>query len=183
MGSRPGRVDLSRDDELDAVLEAAYPRLMAYARLLTGDRVQAEDVVHEAFVRYLRRSRRGEIREFIPYVRRAIVNEVVRAAGRRRREPRPEPQRAAYPQDTVIEHETLRDWLTRLPARQRVAIVTRYYLDMSEQDTAAVMGCSVSAVKSLCSRGITVLRNAEDIQMTKGVLAPQSRQTITGLEA
>ena len=39
------------------------------------------------------------------------------------------------------------------PARQRAALVLRYYEDLSEQDTAAVLRCSVAAVKSLVARG------------------------------
>ena len=43
--------------------------------------------------------------------------------------------------------------LATLPARQRAALVLRYYEDLSERDTAPVLGCSVAAVKSLVARG------------------------------
>lgn len=146
------------DDEFDAVVASAYPGLLAYAQLLTRDRAQAEDVVHEALVRCIRRARRTTIRQLVPYARRAVVNEVIRSADRRRmRTELIEPQ-SVHPQDVVIVQQTLRGWLAGLPARQRVAVVSRFYLDLSEQDTADVLGCSVSAVKSLCQRGLAALR-------------------------
>lgn len=174
-----GGGDLSSDDEFDAAAAAAYPRLLAYARLLTGDPARAEDAVQEALLRCLRRSRRAEIREFVPYVRRAIVNEVFRSTARRRREPRPTPPRTVHPQDAVVEQDALRDWLAGLSRRQRVAIVSRYYLDMSEKETAELMGCSPS---SLCNRGIALLRDAEHIRAAAGVRVRQKRAANTGWE-
>jgi RNA polymerase sigma factor (sigma-70 family) len=47
--------------------------------------------------------------------------------------------------------------LAALPTRQREAVVLRHYLDLSERDTAEVMGVSAGAVKSYCSRGLTAL--------------------------
>ena len=48
--------------------------------------------------------------------------------------------------------------LQLLPHRQRVALVLRFYEDMSEQQTANVMSCPVGTVKSLVSRGLKTLR-------------------------
>jgi RNA polymerase sigma factor (sigma-70 family) len=48
--------------------------------------------------------------------------------------------------------------LAQLPPRQRAALVLRYYEDLSEQDTAATLRCSVAAVKSLVARGSGALR-------------------------
>jgi len=48
--------------------------------------------------------------------------------------------------------------LRRLPRRQQVAVVLRHYCDLSEAETAAVMGISVGAVKSTTSKGLTALR-------------------------
>lgn len=48
--------------------------------------------------------------------------------------------------------------LAGLLARQRAALVLRYYEDLSERETAEVMGCSVAAVKSLVARGGETLR-------------------------
>jgi RNA polymerase sigma-70 factor (sigma-E family) len=48
--------------------------------------------------------------------------------------------------------------LVQLPAKQRTAIVLRYWSDLSEAETAAIMGCSIGTVKSATSRGLQRLR-------------------------
>ena len=50
--------------------------------------------------------------------------------------------------------------MRRLPRRQREALVLRHYLDLSEQQTADLMGCSRGSVKSHTSRGMAALRAA-----------------------
>ncbi len=54
--------------------------------------------------------------------------------------------------------EPLLDALATLNERQRVAIVLRYYEDLSEADIADAIGCRPGTVKSLLSRGLTQLR-------------------------
>jgi RNA polymerase sigma factor (sigma-70 family) len=54
--------------------------------------------------------------------------------------------------------EPLLDALATLNERQRVAIVLRYYEDLSEADIADALGCRPGTVKSLLSRGLTQLR-------------------------
>jgi RNA polymerase sigma factor (sigma-70 family) len=48
--------------------------------------------------------------------------------------------------------------LSRLPARQRAAIVLRYYADLSDPDIAATLGCRIGTVRSSISRGLATLR-------------------------
>jgi RNA polymerase sigma factor (sigma-70 family) len=48
--------------------------------------------------------------------------------------------------------------LQRLRARQRAALVLRFYEDLTEAQTAEVLGCAVGTVKSLVSRGLEQLR-------------------------
>jgi RNA polymerase sigma factor (sigma-70 family) len=48
--------------------------------------------------------------------------------------------------------------LRQLPDRQRTAVVLRYFEDLSEQETAGVMGCAVGTVKSTTARGAARLR-------------------------
>jgi RNA polymerase sigma-70 factor (sigma-E family) len=58
--------------------------------------------------------------------------------------------------------------VARLPKRQRAAVVLRYFLDLSEADTAKIMGCSVGAVKSHCSRAIRALRDDGGLHLSNG---------------
>jgi RNA polymerase sigma factor (sigma-70 family) len=53
--------------------------------------------------------------------------------------------------------------LRALPRRQQVAVVLRHYCDLSEAETAQVMGITVGGVKSQTSKGLATLR---------GVMAP-----------
>jgi RNA polymerase sigma factor (sigma-70 family) len=48
--------------------------------------------------------------------------------------------------------------LEDLPDRQRAAIVLRFYEDLSERDTARVLGCRIGTVKSAVSRGLKHMR-------------------------
>ena len=54
--------------------------------------------------------------------------------------------------------ETMHRILLELPQRQRAAIVLRFYEDLTDVQTAAVLGCSPGTVRSLVSRGMQTLR-------------------------
>jgi RNA polymerase sigma-70 factor (sigma-E family) len=130
------------------------------AVLLVGDRDRAEDIVAEAFTRVLPRWRLGEVVDFGPYLRAAVVNEF---RGRLRREARvpDQPAPAIEPDDLaglVADRAALLEALRGLPGRQRAAIVLRYFEDLAERDTAELLGCSVGTVKSSVSRGLLRLR-------------------------
>jgi RNA polymerase sigma factor (sigma-70 family) len=52
----------------------------------------------------------------------------------------------------------LRDALARLTPRQRAVLSLRFYEDLTEVDTAALLGCSVSTVKSTARDALARLR-------------------------
>lgn len=138
-------------------------RALGLARLLCGNRERAEDAVAEAFVRVLVKWRGGAVENFWAYLRAAVVNQLrgqerrAEVADRYWRRSRGERLEAAE-DESVIERNHLADSLARLPSRQRHAIVLRYLEDLSEAETARLMGCSVGTVKSNTSRGIVRLR-------------------------
>src|SRR4029077_400735 len=141
------------------------PAGIRLAYLLTGDRHQAEDLAHEAFVRCVGRFQHLRAHTaFDAYLRRAIVNLHTSRLRRRRTERewlRREGPRAAAAVSTqrdVGEREDLWRALATLPARQRAALVLRYYEDVSERDAAEALGCSLAAIKSLVARGSEALR-------------------------
>jgi RNA polymerase sigma-70 factor (sigma-E family) len=132
------------------------------AYLLTGDASLAEDLVQDAFVRLA--GRLVHVRDpggFDAYLRRTVVN-LTRSHHRRRAIERRylERQTGPAPIDPpdISAREALRRGLMALPIRQRTAVVLRFYEDLSEVETASLMGCRPAAVKSLVSRGTSGLR-------------------------
>lgn len=133
------------------------------AFLLTGDRALAEDLVQDAFVRVVGRFRHLRVPDaFAAYLRRTIVNLHTSYLRRRRlerayleREGRP-----AFDATTPDEGGAGELWraVLALPTRQRAAVVLRYYEDLSERETADVLGCSTAAAKSLVARAMRSLR-------------------------
>jgi RNA polymerase sigma factor (sigma-70 family) len=54
--------------------------------------------------------------------------------------------------------DELRAAPSALPARQRAAVVLRYYADLSEHQTGDALGCSAAAVRSMVARAMDSLR-------------------------
>jgi RNA polymerase sigma-70 factor (sigma-E family) len=148
---------------LGELYAAHAPDATRLAYLLTGDRALAEDLVHEAFVRLFGRFR--DLRNpdaFGAYLRTTVVN-LARSHFRRRRVEREYMDRTGREPDVERDvdlegREAMWRALQGLRPRQRAAIVLRYYEDLTEVQTAEVLGCAVGTVKSLVSRGIDQLR-------------------------
>jgi RNA polymerase sigma-70 factor (sigma-E family) len=137
------------------------PAAVRLARRITGDRVLAEDLVQEAFVRLA--TRFPELRDpgaFGAYLRTTVTN-LARSHYRRVSTERTYLEREAGTQVTTRDpesHPELWDAVLRLPPRQRAAIALRYYEDLPVGQVADVLGCPAGTVKSLASRGIAQLR-------------------------
>ncbi len=154
--------------------------LLRTARSLTANPSDAEDLLQTALAKtYLAWERIQDHRALDGYVRRALVN--TRTSQWRRRKvdefacdelPEPDP----LPSPDPAEQQAVRDAMWRavgkLPARQRAMVVLRYYEDLSEMQTAEVLGVSVGTVKSAVSRALAKLR--EDAQLASDVLGASS---------
>ncbi len=139
--------------------------LLRTAYLLTGNRADAEDLLQTALAKtYLAWDRIREREALDGYVRRVMVNTQTSFWRRRRVDERPVehlPELVAG-RDAAADldlHDALWSALARLPRRQRAAVVLRYYEDLSEAETAAVLGVSVGTVKSTTSRALARLRD------------------------
>ena len=144
-------------------VSARSPALLRTAYLLVGDWASAEDLVQVALTKtYLAWRRLDHIDAVEAYVRRVLVNTASSWWRRRWHRERPAavlPERAV-PDSTgqYSDRDALLRHLRALPVRQRAVLVLRYYEDMSEAETARVLGVSVGTVKSQSSRGIAALR-------------------------
>ena len=143
---------------------ARSPALLRTAYLLTGSRADAEDLLQTALAKtYLAWDRIREREALEGYVRRVLVNTQT-SLWRRRRIPEstydvlPEVPGRDRTADLDL-HDALWHSLSLLPRRQRAAVVLRYYEDLSEAETARVMGVSIGTVKSTTSRALASLRD------------------------
>ncbi|MEX0836552.1 MAG: sigma-70 family RNA polymerase sigma factor, partial [Nitriliruptor sp.] len=132
-----------------AIYNAHHRQAVRLAYLLVSDPDQAEDVVSEAFAKVYVRWQKGGVRDVGAYVRRAVANEANSRLRRRYLERRIASARTGDDRGVRLIDEDAADrdlvWqgIQRLPAKQRAAVVLRYYEDLSEADTAELLGCSV----------------------------------------
>ncbi|MDG4803064.1 SigE family RNA polymerase sigma factor [Micromonospora sp. WMMD980] len=151
------------EEEFREFVAARSGALLRTAYLLAGDWATAEDLLQTALTKtYLAWKRLGGIDAIEPYARRVLVNTSTSWWRRRWHGERPTevlPERAGVDE---IEHQLDRDALWRhlraLPARQRAVLVLRFYEDMSEAQTAALLEISPGTVKSQTSRALNTLR-------------------------
>jgi RNA polymerase sigma-70 factor (sigma-E family) len=144
--------------------EEVFPVLIrdAYrvAYRLLGNRSEAEDVAQEACARAF--SKWNSVRDHAePWCVRVASNlalDMLRARTRavRRNERLKVNETAAAPR--IDERLDLYAALERLPRRQRETVVLRYLGDLSEAQTADLIGCSVGSVKTHASRGLAALK-------------------------
>lgn len=151
------------DDGFEDFVSVRYGELLRTAYLLTGAQHAAEDLLQTVLLKAMRRWSR--IDEPVAYLRRALANQ---SASRWRRVGRrsellsatvPDRPASGDSAENVVARDELLTALGTLPGRMRAVLVLRYWEDLSEQDTAAVLGCSVGSVKSQASRGLARLRS------------------------
>lgn len=153
-----------RDADFSAYLAARQPALLRTAYLLTGNRADAEDLLQTSLAKlYLAWDRVREREAVDGYVRRIMVNEhnsLWRRAWKRRELSVDEVPDRAGQHDSRDEGgaDALWSFVLSLPKKQRAVVVLRYYEELSEAETAEVLGISVGTVKSQCSRALAALR-------------------------
>ena len=157
-------------------VRARQPVLLRTARSLTANPSDAEDLLQTALTKtYVAWERIEDHRALDGYVRRALLNTRT-SQWRKRRvdefvcEELPEPESVPGGNDPA-EQQALHDamWraIKKLPARQRAMVVLRYYEDLSEVQTAEVLGVSVGTVKSAVSRALGKLREDPELGLVR----------------
>ena len=144
-----------------------YRPLVRMSAILLGDTGAAEEVVQESFIAVHAAWRRlRDIDKAVPYLRRSVLNRSRSILRHRmvtdRHVPVREPDMPSAEQGAIAQFErsAVIEALRSLPARQREALVLKFYLELSEVEIAAAMKISTGAVKSHTSRGKAALRTA-----------------------
>ncbi|HXS62123.1 MAG TPA: SigE family RNA polymerase sigma factor [Streptosporangiaceae bacterium] len=138
--------------------------LLRSAWLLTGDWALAEDLVQAALARtWLRWERITRRDEPEIYVRRVLVSTWINWSRRKWRGERtgmdlPDGPAPGDLEDEAIVRMAVRGALGSLTGRQRAVIVLRVFDDLTEAQTAQVLGCAVGTVKSTMSQALARLR-------------------------
>lgn len=155
----------------------------AYA--LTGNQHAAEDLLQNALAKAALHWRRIRSNEEA-YVRRIMYRDFISAWRWRTRRPErveAEVPDAGQPGDhasQTVQRLTLYAAIRRLPPRQRAVLVLRYLEDLSEQQVAEALGCSVGTVGSQLSRALSSLRGDPELNTDR---RPKTQERQTRKEA
>lgn len=152
---------LHEEERFTAFVRDEGDGLLRFARRLIPDAGEAEDALQTALLRLTSHWPKEHPRA---YVRASLVNLAKDRARRRHLHAMPTDVRIELP-SIEVDHAAALDAQARLdvvlaalPTRQRVTVVLRVLEDMSEAETAQVLGCSAGAVKSNLARGLDKVR-------------------------
>lgn len=144
--------------ELQPRYEEHRERLERFCFVLTGTSADAQDLCHDAFLKAGPKIQSVPPQAVWAYLRKTALN-LWRNAQRhrtieerfRRLEPGPSTEETSLGDDLWAR-------VLQLAPRQRACLILRYYEDLSERDTASVLGCSIGNVKAQTSRALARLR-------------------------
>jgi RNA polymerase sigma-70 factor (sigma-E family) len=166
----PGQATTDRADDpsaVDALVVLLFREeassLVRLARFFVDDRMAAEDLVQEAFIRLARTAHRIRERDRAAAYLRSIVLNLARDHNRRglvslRHRPA-DPAPASVEEEVAVraEQREVIDALRELPRRQRDCVVLRYYLELPVAEIADTLGLSSNSVKTHLQRGLRAL--------------------------
>ncbi|MET9493901.1 SigE family RNA polymerase sigma factor [Streptomyces sp. NPDC006552] len=174
--SLPGHAGHAVYPSFASYVRARQPLLLRTARSLTANPSDAEDLLQTALTKtYVAWDRIEDHRALDGYVRRALLN--TRTSQWRKRKvdefvcdelPEPTTPVAGDPAEQQALHDAMWRAILKLPARQRAMVVLRYYEDLSEAQTAEVLGVSIGTVKSAVSRALGKLRQDPELVPERG---------------
>jgi len=178
------RVGAGDPAAVQAMVARKLPRMLSLAQRMLGDAAEAEDVAQEAMLRAWKQAPRwtpGQAR-FDTWLHRVALNLCYDRLRRRREIARdvmpdhiddgPAPDRGLLAAETGAQVQAA---LSRLPPRQREAIVLCHYQELGNIEAAALMEISVEALESLLSRGRRALRTALADIAPQGVVKATGR--------
>jgi RNA polymerase sigma-70 factor (sigma-E family) len=157
---------LDEDRDYTEYAASALPWLRRFAYLLCQDWHRADDLVQTAATQlYVHWKKASRVEHLDAYTRKILINVYLaeqRTSWWKRVTPQRDPGEMPGAESDLDAAMDVRQALAQLPAKQRAAVVLRYYGGLSVDETAAVMGCSTTNVRSQTSRGLARLRPVLD---------------------
>ncbi|GAA6525954.1 sigma-70 family RNA polymerase sigma factor [Intrasporangium sp. DVR] len=159
-----------REQILTGLFRSHCVELVRLAYVLLGDRQRAEEAVQEVYLSLFRHWPPRDQGSALAYLRAGVVNQCRSDQRRTIRARRGEPLlRASLPwvqtepdtaTDVVAKDEAGRlvELVRALPRRQREVITCRYYLQLSERETAELLEIGIGSVKTHTHRGLAALQ-------------------------
>ena len=159
-----------RETALSGLFRSHCVELVRLAYVLLGDRARAEETVQEVYLSLFRNWPPRDEQSALAYLRAGVINQCRsdqrRAIRARRGQPllrasvlwgQTGPDTAA---DVVARDEASRlaEQVRALPRRQREVITCRYYLQLSERETADLLEIAIGSVKTHTHRGLATLQ-------------------------
>ena len=141
-----------------------YRSLMYHAAdSILHNRQDAEDAVHNAFLRIMKHFRRLQTipaQDLAPWVTVVARNEAISLQRKRKEEtPLEDWDDLSEPLEAVTDYHALVDILTRLPQTYRTALEMKLLLGYSDGEIASKLGLSKTAVSTRINRGRQLLRD------------------------
>lgn len=172
-------------ESFDEFVQGCSYRLFQVGCLLSGgDTHRAEDLVADALARTYLAWPRVRPGNAFGYARRTLVN--LHTDWWRRVRQREfltsRPPELADPTDhsgDIAQRESVMRSLRRLTHRERAVVVLRYFLDLTEQETAAELGISIGTVKSTNARALAKLRVSGELAGVSSPKPAARRETST----
>ena len=162
--------------EFSNFCQEEFPRLVGALRLHTRDFDLAEEIAQESLARawrdWTKLRRLDSPRAWTYRVAFNVANSQFRRRAAERRARDRVQQITPLSRDSdrdLTDVAVLRSALARVPTRPRTALVLRYFLDLSIQETAQAMSCPEGTVKSLSRRGLALLKRDAELTGLKEV--------------
>lgn len=162
---------MRRDEEFSEFFTSRFDAARRAAYALCGNWGDAEEIAQNAFVRVYARWPKVRAESVDAYLRTVVTRLFLdtRRRGRRRDLSVAEPPERPVPADhsAAEDRPSLVRALQQVPPRQRAVLVLRFVHDLSVDQTAATLNCSVGTVKSQTARGLQTLREAYGPALTE----------------
>lgn len=181
----------------DEIVEGHRRRLIRLLYGITHDAAAAEELAQEVLLRvYRARERYEPAASFNTWLYRIATNRARnwlrdRSEQHWREEPLDAPQRDDRPRQWVDPSLSVEDWLLRedsqdrlrrlveeLPERQRIAVLLHKFRDLSYQEIAGMLDCSIPALKSILFRAYGTLRTRLSAEMRQNERAASCRTEV-----